>query len=127
MTIHLQPVILKVLERTKDELAATLKAAVAQLIKLEAPFDAGHARNRSWRSRTISFPPAFIRANRGFVKGQMPRERVVKEFGAEALGFFKDLTTDPKLNPRPKPEEIMLAFQNDFESPFKQYPNAIPA
>jgi hypothetical protein len=123
---HLQPVILKVLERTKAELAATLKAAVAELIRLEAPFEAGMLQSLVEKPDNF-FSPAFIRANRGFVKGQVPRERVVKEFGEEALGFFKDLTTDPKLNPRPKPEEIMLAFQNDFETLFKQYPNAVPA
>jgi hypothetical protein len=71
--------------------------------------------------------PAFVRANRAFVKGQMPRERIVKEFGEEALIFFKDITTDPKLNPHPKPEEIMLAFQNDFEKLFEQNPGVIPA
>jgi len=73
------------------------------------------------------FTPAFHRASRGFVKGQIPRERVVKDFGAEALIFFKDLTTDPKLNPRPKPDEIMLAFQNDFEKLLEQNPNVAAA
>jgi hypothetical protein len=71
--------------------------------------------------------PAFVRANRAFVKGQVPRERIVKEFGEEALIFFKDITTDPKLNPRPKPEEIMLAFQNDFEKLLAQNPDAVSA
>jgi hypothetical protein len=123
---QLQPVILKVLERTKTELAAFLKSSVEQLLKLEAPFEAGLLQS------LIETPdnfhsPAFVRANRAFVKGQVPRERIVKEFGEEALIFFKDITTDPKLNPRPKPEEIMLAFQNDFESLLQQNPNAVSA
>ncbi len=40
---QLQPVILKVLEKTKDNLAAFLKATVEELTKLDAPFEAGPA------------------------------------------------------------------------------------
>jgi hypothetical protein len=40
----------------------------------------------------------------------------VREFGAAALPLFNDLTTDPKLNPNPKPDEIVLCFRNDFEA-----------
>ena len=123
---QLQPVILKVLERTKDELAAILKSTIAELIKLEAPFDAGLLQSLIEKPDNFH-SPAFVRANRAFVKGQVPRERIVKEFGEEALVFFKDLTTDPKLNPRPKPEEIMLAFQNDFEKLLEENPNAVSA
>jgi hypothetical protein len=123
---QLQPVILKVLERTKDELAAILKSTIAELIKLEAPFDAGLLQSLIEKPDNFH-SPAFVRANRAFVKGQVPRERIVKEFGEEALIFFKDLTTDPKLNPRPKPEEIMLAFQNDFEKLLEQNPNTVSA
>ena len=123
---HLQPVILKVLERTKQELTAVSKAAAGELIKLDAPFEAGMLQSLAEKPDNF-FSPAFIRANRGFVKGQVPRERVVKEFGEEALIFFKDLTTDPKFNPRPKPEEIMLAFQPDFETLFAQNPGAVSA
>ena len=61
------------------------------------------------------------------MKGQLPRERIVKEFGEEALIFFKDVTTDLKFNPRPKPEEIMLTFQNDFEALLAQHPNVAAA
>jgi hypothetical protein len=123
---QLQPVILKVLEKTKDDLAAFLKATVAELLKLDAPFEAGLL--QSLLEKPDKFhSPAFIRANRAFVKGQVPRERIVKEFGEEALVFFKDITTDPKLNPHPKPEEIMLAFQNDFETLLAQNPNAVSA
>jgi hypothetical protein len=123
---QLQPVILKVLEKTKTDLAAVLKAAVGELIKLEAPLEAGLL--QSLIDKPDNFhSPAFVRANRAFVKGQVPRERIVKEFGEEALVFFKDVTTDPKLNPHPKPEEIMLAFQNDFEKLLQQNPNAVSA
>jgi hypothetical protein len=123
---QLQPVILKVLERTKRELAAALKSAVEELIKLEAPFEAGLLQSLIEKPDNFH-SPAFVRANRAFVKGQVPRERIVKEFGEEALIFFKDITTDPKLNPHPKPEEIMLAFQHDFEKLLKQNPNAVSA
>jgi hypothetical protein len=123
---QLQPVILKVLEKTKDELAANLKSTVAELLKLDTPFDAAMLQSLMEKLDDF-FTPAFHRASRGFVKGQIPRERVVKDFGAEALIFFKDLTTDPKLNPRPKPDEIMLAFQNDFEKLLEQNPNVAAA
>ena len=123
---QLQPVILKVLERTKSELAAALKSAVEELNRLEAPFEAGLLQSLIEKPDNFH-SPAFVRANRAFVKGQVPRERIVKEFGGEALIFFKDITTDPKLNPHPKPEEIMLAFQNDFETLLQQNPNALSA
>ena len=121
---QLQPVILKVLEQTKDNLSALLKATVEELTKLDAPFEPGLLQSLIEKPDKFH-SPAFVRANRGFVKGQMPRERIVKEFGGEALVFFKDITTDPKLNPHPKPEEIMLAFQNDFEKLLTQNPNAV--
>ena len=98
---QLQPVILKVLEKTKDDLAALLKAAVGELLKLEAPFEAGLLQSLVEQPDKFH-SPAFVRANRAFVKGQVPRERIVKEFGEEALVFFKDVTTDPKLNPHPE-------------------------
>ena len=123
---QLQPVILKLLEKTKDELAAVLKSSAGELIRLEAPFEAGLLQSLIEKPDKFH-SPAFVRANRAFVKGQVPRERIVKEFGEEALIFFKDITTDPKLNPRPKPEEIMLAFQNDFEKLLEQNPNAVSA
>src|SRR5208283_4574887 len=123
---QLQPVILKVLEKTKADLAGFLKTTVEELIKLEAPFEAGLLQSLIEKPDNFH-SPAFVRANRAFVKGQLPRERIVKEFGEEALVFFKDVTTDPKLNPRPKPEEIMLAFPNDFEKLLQQNPNAVAA
>jgi hypothetical protein len=123
---QLQPVILKVLERTKTDLAVVLKSAAAELLKLDAPFEPGLLQSLIEKPDKFH-SPAFVRANRAFVKGQMPRERIVKEFGEGALIFFKDITTDPKLNPHPKPEEIMLAFQNDFEKLFQQNPGVLPS
>jgi hypothetical protein len=77
----------------------------------------------SWIPQPDSFfSPRGSRANRCFIKGLVPRERIVREFGEEALGFFTDVTTDAKLNPRPKPEEIVLCFRNDFEALLQQYP-----
>jgi hypothetical protein len=73
------------------------------------------------------FAAPFVRATRCFVKGQLPRERVVREFGAEALEVFTDLTTDPKLNPRPKPDEIVLGFKPDFEVALAQRSALDPA
>jgi hypothetical protein len=73
------------------------------------------------------FAPANVRASRGFVKGQVPREQILKDFGGEALIFFKDLTTDPKHNPRPRAEEIMLGFRGDFQELLQQNPGVVPA
>src|SRR3982751_2306946 len=72
------------------------------------------------------FSPKVVRATRCFIKGQVPRERIVREFGEAALVFFTDMTTDPKLNPNPKPEEIVLTFRNDFEALFQANPALLP-
>jgi hypothetical protein len=96
------------------------------LLKLDTPFDAALLQSLMEKPDNF-FTPASLRASRGFVKGQIPRERVVREFGGAALVFFRDLTTDPKLNPRPNPDEIMLAFQDDFEKLLEQNPNAAAA
>ncbi len=123
---QLQPAILKQLDKTKRDLAALVKPAVEELIKSDAPLDA--AMLQSFVANPENFYlPAAIRASRGFVKGQLPRERIVKEFGEEALIFFKDVTTDIKFNPRPKADEIMLSFHADFETAFAQNPNAVAA
>ncbi len=109
----MQPAILKQLDKTRRDLASAFKPAVEELIKLDAPFEADMLQSLLTKPDDF-FSPAFSRANRGFVKGQVPRERIVREFGEEALIFFKDVTTDVKFNPRPKPEEIMLIFKPDF-------------
>ena len=120
-----QPAALKALDNTKRELAAALKPAVEQLIQLDIPFEAEMLRSLIAKPE-LFFSSPFVRANRCFVKGQVLKERILREFGESALVFFNDLTTDPKLNPKPKPEEIVLAFKPDFEAWFTQNPNLLP-
>ena len=122
----LQPVLLKQLDKAKRDLTAAFKPEVEALLKLDAPYEAGLLESLLEKPDDF-FSPAFARANRGFVKGQLPRERVVREFGEAALIFFKDVTTDVKFNPRPKPEEIMLAFKPEFAELLRQNPNAAAA
>ena len=117
----LQPALLKNLEKTKRDLQEAFKPEVGILLRLAAPFEAGVLQSLLEKPDNF-FSPAVTRANRAFVKGQVPRERILKEFGPEALGLFKDVTTDVKFNPRPKPEEIMLAFKPDFTSLLQQNP-----
>lgn len=120
--VQLQPAILRVLDDTKRRLAAALKPTVEELINLDSPFQP--ALLRSFVDNPESFfEPAAVRASRGFIKGQLPRERIVREFGEEALVFFTDVTTDPKLNPRPKPEDIMLCFAANLPELLKQNQN----
>jgi hypothetical protein len=111
----LQPAILKQLDKVRRELTATVQSAVAELVKTNAPFEAGMLQSLAEQPENYQLP-AVTRACRGFIKGQLPRERILREFGDDALIFFRDVTTDAKLNPRPKPEEIMLVFQLDFEN-----------
>lgn len=120
----LQPAILKALDKTKRDLTAAIKPLVEELIRLETPLDPGMLLELPEKPESF-FTPANVRASRAFVKGQVLREQIVKDFGDEALVFFKDLTTDPKLNPRPKAEEIMLGFKSDFEELLQQNPAAL--
>lgn len=120
-----QPAVLKQLDQTKRELTAALSPAVEELIKLDTPFEIKMLRALI-EDPELFFSPEFVRANRCFVKGQVLRERILREFGEPALVFFNDLTTDPKMNPRPKPEEIVLAFKPDFEAWFEQNPQVLP-
>ncbi len=120
-----QPMVLKALDQIKRELAAALKRTAEELIQLETPF-AAELLQSLIADPELFFSPTVVRANRGFIKGQVPRERIVREFGEEALVFFNDMTTDRKLNPHPKPEEISLAFKSDFETLFKQMGAARP-
>ena len=119
----LQPALLKSLDKTKRDLADAFKPEVEHLLKLDTPFEPGVLQSLLVKPDNF-FTPTVARANRAFVKGQLPRERIVKEFGADALVFFKDVTTDVKFNPRPKPEEIMLTFKPDFAELLQQNPNA---
>jgi hypothetical protein len=120
-TMIAQPVVLKTLDHAKRDLKAAIKPLVEELIKLEPPFETAMLQALITDPESF-FSPTMVRANRCFVKGQVPRERIVREFGEPALLYFNDLTTDPKLNPRPKPEAIVLAFKNDFETLFEQQP-----
>jgi hypothetical protein len=122
----LQPAILKAQEKTKRDLVTALQSAAGELARLDAPFEAGLIESLAKQPDSF-FSPAVVRAARCYIKGQVPRERVVKEFGEEALVFFKDLTTDVKYNPRPKPEEIVLAFKNDFGELLQKHDEISPA
>ncbi|HEY5344825.1 MAG TPA: hypothetical protein VIK62_00605, partial [Verrucomicrobiae bacterium] len=117
----LQPALLKNLDKTKRDLAEAAKTEVTTLIKLETPFEPCVLQSLLDNPDSF-FTSAIVRASRSFVKGQLPRERILKEFGADALVFFKDVTTDVKFNPRPKPEEIMLVFKPEFAELLAQNP-----
>jgi hypothetical protein len=122
----LQPAILKALDKTKRDLKDAVKPLVDELTQLDAPIDPAILQGIVANPESF-FTPPVIRASRCFVKGQVPREKIVKEFGDEALIFFKDLTTDPKFNPRPKADEILLGFSPEFEALFQQNPNVAAA
>jgi hypothetical protein len=120
----LQPAILKVLEQTKRDLAAAIKPAVEELIRLDTPLETKMLQSFITQP-DLFFSPENVRASRCFVKGHVPRERIVREFGEPALAGFNDLTTDAKLNPRPKLDEIVLSFKSDCESVLPK--DALPA
>ena len=120
-----QPTILKTLDQTKRDLLAALKPAIEDLIRFETPLEPEILQSLLAQPE-LFFSPRVVRATRCFVKGYLPRERVLKEFGKEALMFFNDTTTDPKLNPNPKPEEIALAFKSDFEALLQQNAAVLP-
>lgn len=119
-----QPKVLVTLEQARRQLTAALKPAVDEVLRLDTPFEKELLEALPERHETF-FSPRMVRANRCFIKGHVARERIVREFGEAALGFFQDVTTDPKLNPRPKPEEIALAFKPDFEALLQQNPAAL--
>jgi len=121
---QLQPAILKLLDKTKRDLTAAVKPLAEELIKLDTPLETSMLQSVIAQPENF-FTPPVVRASRCFVKGQIPRERIIREFGEAALIFFKDLTTDVKYNPRPKPEEIVLGFAGDFDALLAQHPNAI--
>lgn len=110
-----QPTVLKNLEQAKHDLMAAIKPAVEELIQSDSALELEMLRGLIAKPESF-FSPPVVRACRCFVKGQVPRERILREFGEAALAFFNDLTTDPKLNPKPKQEEIVLAFKPDFEA-----------
>ena len=118
-----QPMILKAMEQTRRELAASVKSTVEELIASNSPLDAEMLNGFVTNPGTF-FSPLAVRATRGFIKGQIPRERIAKDFGDAAVPLFNDMTTG-KLNPNPKPEEISLSFKNEFESLLPQ--SGLPA
>jgi hypothetical protein len=120
------PVILQSLDQTKKELAVAIEAAVKELLQLDPPVEPALLQSLPTQPDGF-FSPQLVRANRCFLKGLVPRERILREFGAEALALFNDLTTDPKLNPRPKADEIVLGFKNDFESLLETQGGAVAA
>ncbi len=120
-----QPEVLKTLEQTKRDLLAALKPIIEEAVKLELPLETEIVQSFLAQPE-LFFSQQIVRANRCFVKGYVPKDRIVRQFGNEALVLFNDMTTDPKLNPNPKPEEIALAFKPDFETLFQQNANLIP-
>lgn len=114
-----QPTVLATLDHTKRDLAAAIKPLVEELLQLEAPLERSLLEALPEQPE-LFFSPRLLRACRCFVKGCLPKERIVREFGEAALPCFNDLTTDAKLNPRPKAEEIVLGFKNDFETLVQQ-------
>jgi len=114
-----KPAVMKAYEQTKRDLAAALKPAVEELIQSEAPLPEEMLRSLVTQPK-LFFSPALVRATRCFLKKQVPRARIIHDFGEEALVFFNDLTTDAKLNPRPKPDEIVLGFKPEAEQLIQQ-------
>ncbi|MGB7767464.1 MAG: hypothetical protein WBN22_01235 [Verrucomicrobiia bacterium] len=121
----LQPAILKAMAQTKRDLTAAVKPTVEELVRLDTPLETKMLQSLIEQPESF-FSPEAGRANRCFVKGQLPRERIVREFGEPALVCFNDLTTDAKLNPRPKPEEIVMSFKTDVETLLQQDPALLP-
>lgn len=115
----LRPPLLEALEGTKNRLREAAREAVKELMRLETPLEVEMLQSLIEEPERF-FSPPVVRATRCFVKGQVPRERIVRQFGEVALFCFQDMTTDPKLNPRPKPEEIALAFRPDAEQLLQQ-------
>jgi len=110
-----KPALLRNLEEKRRALKQAIKPAVEEFIALDPPFDKALLESLIETPEAF-FSSAFVRANRCFVKGQVPQERIVREFGNAVLPCFTDLTTDPRFNPRPKPDEIVLGFNDGFES-----------
>jgi hypothetical protein len=107
------PAVIRTLEQTKKSLRGTINPLVDELIQLDTPFEKQALLSLAANPDNF-FSPQMVRANRCFIKGQVARERIAREFGDDALALFNDLTTDPKLNPRPKPDEIVLGFKDEF-------------
>jgi hypothetical protein len=110
-----QPAVLKNLDQIKRDLQAALQPIIEELLRSDLPFEKEMLESLT-KQPELFFSPPVVRANRCFIKGYLPKDRVLKQFGKDALVFFNDMTTDPKLNPNPKVEEVSLSFKPDFES-----------
>lgn len=108
-----QPDLIKTLEHAKVDLRAAVKPLVEELCQCGAPLEKEMLISLV-EDPELFYKPSAVRARRCYVKGQVPRDRVAREFGEAAFGLFSDMTTDPKLNPHPKPDEIVLAFRKEF-------------
>lgn len=117
-----QPSMLKTFDQTKRDLHHAIKPLVDELLKLDTPLEKELLESLPAHPEEF-FTPRAIRAARCYFKGQVPRERIVREFGPESSIYFYDYTTDPKFNPRPKPEEIVYGFRDDFEQVMQANPS----
>ena len=114
-----EPASVRNLDQAKRELLAALATVIEEFVESEPPLDPAQVRAVAAQPE-LFFSPSVVRANRCYVKGHVPRERIVREFGEAALACFNDLTTDPARNPWPKPEEIVLGFKTDGATLIRQ-------
>ncbi|MEY4386326.1 MAG: hypothetical protein RLY20_1609 [Verrucomicrobiota bacterium] len=122
---QIQPQMMRQLDEAKRNLKAAVAPLIEELIKLDSPID--HELLKSFAvNPELFFTPQANRANRGYVKGQVPRKRILREFGEASLAFFTDVTTDPKLNPRPNPDDIMLVINPALDALLAQNPSVVP-
>jgi len=120
-----EPALLRTLDHTKKDLQAAVKPIVEELVQGDSPLEVEALKLLETKPEEF-FSPRMARARRCVIKGQLPRERIIREFGNDALVFFTDLTTDPRRNPNPKPDEIVLGFRPDFEAIFAEKANVVP-
>ena len=73
-----QPALLRALDQSKRDLVAALKPAVEDLLRLEPPLEKELVEGLAAQPESF-YTPRMLRANRCFVKGQLPRERIVRE------------------------------------------------
>ncbi len=114
-----EPTLLENLDNAKKKLAAAIGPEIQELLRLETPIESKLLDDVA-RDPDVFFSQPATRAWRCFLKGQIPRERILREFGEPSLCCFRDMTTDPRRNPRPKPEEIVLAFKEDVAAALSQ-------
>jgi hypothetical protein len=84
----LQPAILKALDKTRRELTAAIKPLVEELIRLDSPLDPAMLQALVTQPQSF-FAPATVRASRSFVKGQVARELIIKDFQRGGAGVLQ--------------------------------------